>query len=71
MCACGACACVRTRCLWRGMGGVRRRQTGTKSLQLALERLGHKIYDIQSIMGAGHLELLEHVVLDEDRQPVG
>lgn len=42
-------------------------KTGTKSLQLALEMLGHKIYDMQAIMGEGHIGLLENVTMDRSR----
>lgn len=44
-------------------------QTGTKSLQLALEMLGHKIYDMQAIAGDEHIHFLEDVGLEPGPAP--
>eukprot|EP00750_Incisomonas_marina_P027922 INCI628.2.p1 GENE.INCI628.2~~INCI628.2.p1 ORF type:complete len:389 (-),score=63.43 INCI628.2:411-1490(-) len=41
-------------------------KTGTKSVQLALEMLGHKIYDFQAIMGEGHIPFLKSVVINNE-----
>ena len=40
-------------------------KSGTKSLQMALERLGHRIYDFQTVMSTpGHKELVPPVFVD-------
>ena len=41
-------------------------KTGTKSLQAALELLGHKIYDLQSISGEGHQDLIYEAFVNLD-----